>query len=221
MRRASQLVVIAALATVGPRPLEARRFIMEPSIPSACPGGRSWDKVHACLKRHGIVRVWKKDAKVRLVQVAADANKSRGFRIPGVYLYTQVGAQWRLGGMLLGDDYRLVQFGKVRGIRTEMFRIDVTTSHTDVINIGQQMRRAHVRQTIAVFCNGREPLCSSTLTSCDVYVEGKSYFMFRGKLDVVDDRVANVTGDRTKTGDHCISEPQLFLPRLFDAADPI
>jgi uncharacterized protein (DUF736 family) len=220
MNMRAAIVLCALLATFRGQSADAR-FVMLPTIMRACPGAPSWAKVEACLLRHGTVRVLKSEAKVRLVELTQDAKKSTGFRVPGMYLYTQVGKQWRLGGTLDGEGYKLVAFGRVAGIKHQMFRIDVSRARDDTVAIGARAHDARLRYTVALFCNGHDPGCSSALTSCDVYVDGKSYFTFRGTLKLVDDRTMSVDGDRSNAGDRCLQAEELFLPVPFDAADDI
>ena len=184
---------------------------MTPSIPRSCPGGKSWDKVAACLARFGKVTTLKTQPSVRLVQLIDDKG---GFRISGLYLYTLDEGHWHVGGMLEGEDlHKLVAFERYKVGHSSGYRFDVSFSRPEDVMLDGQILHVHVRQKLAVFCSGQSQTCSPAVVACDVYVQGKSYWTFRGTLEIAAaTRTILIRGDRSKTGGACEPPEEVFLP---------
>lgn len=196
-----------ALAFVASGVVVAAGRVIEPSIPRLCPGGPSWGKVAQCLARHGTARVVKSQGDVKLVRLVA--TDDTGWRMPGLYLYTQSSKKWRLTGMLQGDTWDLVSFQRVTSRRFKGHRFDVKRVETDK-QLSSTGTSTSLRQTMAVFCGDSLP-CQTAITSCDFYVNGKVYWMFRGTLEMGKGLV-HVRGDRSKAGGECEQEETVDLP---------
>lgn len=206
MRRLTLLLLVVLVGLVG---TASARVIMMPTVPRSCPGGESWDAVAKCLSRYGEVRTERKLPGARLVRLG---DKGVGFRVPGLYLYVERGKRWQLGGMLDGQSApALLDFKKVTISEHEGFRFDVGMNEESVLSFdGETNVPARQQQRFAVFCAGQGYYCSAIRTSCDVFVEGKAYFSFHGKLSVDGDDVV-ITGDARNAGSACAQSARVEL----------
>jgi hypothetical protein len=198
------LVFVVALA-----PPSDARVVMMPTIPSVCAGGPSWTKVAACLQRFGKVKVLKSSTNIKLVQLSGSGEA--GYRIPGIYLYKLHKNWWGLGGMHEGDDDSLIALTTFKAGNATGYRFDLRRTYNHEIMLDALHRHAHLRQTVAVFCSGQSHLCSEVFVACDVYVEGKSYWTFRGTPEITANRLL-IHGDRSKAGSACAQEEESWLP---------
>jgi hypothetical protein len=172
------------------------------------PGSATWNATAACLERFGKPKVVRSESDLRLVELV---GRDRDDLTSGTYLYALREGRWRIGGMVRGSDHKLLGLTRPRLAGREVFRIDIRQAHDDAISLdGVSVHPARVQQQLAVFCSGRHQDCAHVMTSCDVFVGGKSYWAFRGKL-VVQHRELRVVGDRTKAGALCVQDELVSL----------
>ena len=202
------IVAVIVLLIVGSATSSHARVVMMPTIQSNCPSGRTWGTVASCLAKFGKTKVLRSRHDLRVAQIT---DATSGFRVPGIYIYVQQGTSWVLGGSLEGTDYAFVSIDKIRAGRFHGYRMDVRVSRADDVVIAERSRHVHVRENLAVFCSGHTPGCSVARTSCDVYLDGKSYWTFRGKVEPLDDQV-RIRGDRSSAGEECNQEEIVDLP---------
>lgn len=203
-----RLACLALVALLGAGSAEARRVILMPSVPRSCPGNTSWTTTATCLERFGTPKLVRSQPDLRLVQLHGRAGDDM---TSGFYLYVLRDGAWRVGGMLQGRDYTFVAMTTPRIDGHVMYRFDVRHAVDEEVSLdGVSSRPAHVQQQLAVFCAGTNQFCTPVVTSCDVFVGGKSYWAFRGKL-VHAERELRVVGDRSKAGGLCAQDETVLL----------
>jgi hypothetical protein len=69
---------------------------------------------------------------------------------------------------------------------------------------------ALIRNRTAVFCSGDSYSCAETKTSCEVSVEGRTWFLFHGDVEI-GDNVVLVKGDRSRAGQYCAAGDKIYL----------
>jgi hypothetical protein len=211
---ARAVVLLAAVLVVALAPAGDARVLLMPTIPSTCRGGPSWAKVAACLERFGKLTVLDSSADVKLVQLSGDGVE-RGYRTEGIYLYKARNKQWGLGGMREGEGYTRVALTRFKTGRFTGYRFDLRKTENRYVQLHARNRPAHVRKTLAVFCSGQSSGCSEVLLACDVYVDGKTYWTFRGTPELTNGGLF-VRGDRSTAGFECAQDEESWLPPFDD-----
>ncbi|HSD87758.1 MAG TPA: hypothetical protein VLB44_09605 [Kofleriaceae bacterium] len=196
MRCAWIALVFTAVASVA-----SARVVMSPTIPRTCPAGKTWEQVNKCLARFGKVTLERDLDGAKLVRVDGEG----GFRVPGLYLYAQRGAAWKLAGMFetSGDDVAIVGFQRLTLAKHTGYRLDIGLATAATSDVDSEIARpAILQEKIAVFCAGTSFRCSAVITSCDMLVEGRSRASFRGTVKFDRDTV-HVVGDRSRSAIFC------------------
>jgi hypothetical protein len=205
MRLALELAVAVLLVTLGilesgVASVRAERVVRSPSVARECRRASSWDKLKPCLQRFGKVTIERSAAAAKLVRV--DAGPS-GWPIPGLYIYAQKGSALEIAGQWQFDSLAEVE---VLGLTTLKvggrvgFRLDVGTGEATSVSFdGETSVSAMMVSKTAVFCVGPGALCSPAIQTCDILVDGKAYYTFRGTL-TVQRGVVMVRGDRSRAG---------------------
>lgn len=173
-----------------------------------CPHASSWQAVDACLRKHGTPTVMKSLPTARLVHLeqVEGSTKYDG----GVFLYMQIGKQWKLAGMYenRGGDYEVMNLEPIIVGKHAGFRLDVGQSYRSALQPdGVTSVPAMITTHLAMFCGGDSWRCTEVITSCDVIVHGGALYSFRGKLDIADNMV-HIRGDRSHVGPFCASPEQ-------------
>lgn len=181
------------------------RVVMIPTIPRSCPLAASWDEATKCLARFGKPKVVGDLGTAKLVLL------SEGSRIPGLYIYVRDG-EWRIAGMYeMGGEIDLASFKRVTINKHAGYRFDLGMSVGNEIAIDEdQTRHAVTQLKVSVFCAGASYRCTPIVTSCDVFVDGRSRETYRGKLSFVGDVVKNV-GDRKRVRGSCSTPEEQSL----------
>lgn len=210
------IVALAIVAAAGARTPAAARMIMGPMVSRACPSAPSWPKVTACLARLAKVEVVGSMAGAKIVKLTSE---EWGGDVPGVYVYVQARNGWVLGGMYQAEHVAAVSgFVSAKAGRFTGYRFQAKIAMVDDILVSAQLRHGYVRKTLTVFCSGQTRSCTPAMTSCDVYIEGRSYWTFRGTLELKDREVV-IHGDRTNAEGDCAQEETLLLPFVEPALD--
>lgn len=194
MRRAAGVFVIALAASAAsakPAPLI--------TVWTMCGDAPSWGKLEECLARFGEPKLERTFEHMRIVSVGENGQHARA---PGLYVYAQRGTTLRLltwqyasAGAAELLDVRQVSIGGTSG-----YRFDIgTIEPSGVVLDDETVLAATVRRKTAAFCLGPDPICASVVESCDVSVDGKAYYTFRGTL-AIQHGTAVVTGDRSHAG---------------------
>jgi hypothetical protein len=219
------LVLAAFAIVVCASDAAAKRVVVSPTIQRVCPKGDTWQAVVKCVTRFGKVKIVKTLPEAKLIFVGAypeedvgtalEFQRSRHVRahhVPGYYLYVADGARWKLGGSFDGAAEHVVfglanaKVGTRRG-----YRFDTGVRHPSGISFdGDTTVPAMLQQKFAVFCSGASPDCARIITSCDLFVGGKAYHTFRGKLAFEGDDIV-VGGDRKNAGIYCAQEPRVSV----------
>src|SRR5688572_14163365 len=103
------LCVLALL----PSAASARLVIEEPGMYYQCPGGKKWDDVAKCLKKHGRPEVVRSLLGAKLVRL--DQRESSQWVDGGIYLYVERKGEWKINGTFFGrgTDYELLEFKSI------------------------------------------------------------------------------------------------------------
>ncbi len=197
-------IVLGALGSAGTA--SAKLVIMDPPMARQCPKAKSWPLVMACLKKHGkveLLRDLKTGRVVKLTQTPDDVT---------ILIYVPRKREWRLGGLhrMYGRstilDMKTIKVGKRGG-----FRLDIGHEQPTTVMVGNiSPAMALIRNRIAVFCSGDSYSCTETKTSCEVTVEGRTWFLFHGDVEI-GDNVVHVKGDRSRAGPNCATGEKFYL----------
>jgi len=200
MKAALSLVI--ALVVLSVANIASARAVMTPAVPRTCRELESWEKATKCLEKFGTVKVVRELTGVKLVSVTSS------IRIPGLYVYREVGKKWRIAGMFeIGGAFEVFDFSRLKILRHTGFRFDLGLVEDLSPPEGP---RAIIQQKLSLFCSGESYFCTQVVTSCDYLVEGRAHESFRGKLAIKAD-TAVVTGDRSRSGNVCASPDELSL----------
>ncbi|NVB81415.1 MAG: hypothetical protein HOV81_23670 [Kofleriaceae bacterium] len=195
MRRAAAIIALALAA-----PAASAKPAPVVTVWSMCADAPSWDTLQTCLERFGETRLVRTFEHLKLVSVGEHTVQARA---PGLYAYTQRGSALHLvwmweyasGGKAELFDVRKVSIGGKSG-----YRFDIGTIEPSVVTLDDEtVLEATMQRKTAAFCLGAEMACDNTIESCDVLVDGKAYYTFRGTL-AIRDGTAVVTGDRSHAG---------------------
>jgi hypothetical protein len=197
------------------REIAAARVVMRPSIAASCPGTNSWETTRKCIARFGKVTDIRTRRDMHLVRVEP---RSGVWGVGGMYLYALNKGNWTIGGMELGDKFRDIDIQRFTVHKHALWRIDYNFVGTDEISTdGQSSRMARLRSKHSLFCSGQSAMCASIMTSCDVFVGGKTLWTFRGTLEFGEDGSVNVRGDRSHAGELCVQAETDFIPVVGEA----
>ena len=185
--------------------------IEEPGMYYACPKGKKWDDVEACLKKHGKPALVRAIAGAKLVRL--DQLENKEWVDGGLYLYTEGKNDWHISGTFFGrgTEYDILEFepmhaGKAPGFRIEIGQASPLWVQLDGVTTTPAVRRAY--QTM--LCSPQTSQCYTITKSCEVLVKGRAYWTFRGSMTIQDNQV-DVPGDRRLAGPFCTQGEKLFL----------
>jgi hypothetical protein len=189
----------------------AELVVSDPPMVRRCPRAKTWDLVVKCLSKFGTVKVTRQFPRAKL----ATLYQKQGTQDVdiGLVFYVERNGEWQIGGRFetYGQEYRLlgiepVTIGKKAGYRLEVGQTSAFTLMIDnVTPVPAQMRMKRI-----LFCNGDSYACPEVIGQCEISVQGKTWFLFRGTLEY-EDNVVNVRGDRTRGGVHCNIPPKIYL----------
>jgi hypothetical protein len=188
------------------------RVVMTPTIPRSCREAESWEKVTKCLEKFGKPKIERELPTAKLVSIT-----STSFRVPGLYVYKQVGKKWLITGMFeMSGTFEVFGFSNPKLGKRSTYRFDVgmieqAGSSTDG-SLGV------VKQTVSMFCTGDSYFCAQAVTSCDYFVDARARETFRGKLTIKGGKV-RVSGDRTRSGNYCLAPEEIQI--VFDEPDDL
>lgn len=211
-------VVLIALGVlgVGPERIRADRVVNVPTVMSQCPRAASWEKLKACLQRFGAAKIERTEGVVRLVHVSGSTS---GWPEPGYYLYAQKGSALQIVGAwryASNASVEVLSFAPLKVKSRSGYRLDIGTSEPTTVSFdGETVVSATMQSKSAVFCMGPSYSCEPTIESCDVFVDGKAYYTFRGTLKI-EGGMVTVTGDRSRAG---VCSPPERVPLAFDILD--
>jgi hypothetical protein len=188
----------------------ARIVIMDPPIVSACPGGKSWDVVQACLARQGKLTFERTLPAARLVRVVQN-NDGKPFDA-GVYLYLQrADKSWQIGGMYEGHSYAILALKPLTIAGHQGYQLDIgQLVRTQVSIDGATSVPVVIATKRVLLCAGDHHGCPDVTTQCDVMIRGKVLWTFRGTMAFEPGKVV-VNGDRRFGGKVCVPARETFL----------
>jgi hypothetical protein len=189
-------LVVIALLLVTTSSASPRRVVHIPTISELCPGGESWDKIGECIKRQAPFKLLRDEENLKLVQI------DEPYRFGGLYIYTHP-KQWKLHGEVrLYQPHEVLAFDRVTFGKRSGYRIDVGISAASSVSFdGETSVDMLIRQKLTNLCFDNS-YCMQVTTACDVFVHGKAYYSFRGKV-VYENRQLKIVGDRTNAGQYC------------------
>lgn len=198
-----RFVIIALLVLVAGS-ASARRVVHMPTLSEVCPSNAEWDKLDACIRRHGTMKLLRDEPQLKIVDVT-DAS-----RFGGIYIYS-FKTKWDMRGqMRLWQEHDVldierVAYGGHKGIR---FDVGLATALPFSVD-GETSQPGMLRQQMTLVCFDDRSGCLQVITNCEMLVRGKALYMFRGKLTYADKQL-QVTGDRSRTGSYCL-QPEIVL----------
>ena len=195
---------LLVLAVLGFPSIAAARVVMTPSVPRTCREAENWEKVTKCLEKFGKPKIERTTSNAKLVSIS-----SSRFRIPGLYVYRQVGKKWVIAGMHeMSGTFEVFGFSNPTIGKRSTYRFDVGV--IDEVATPSDGMRAIVKQSISLFCAGDSYFCAYAVTSCDYLVEGRARETFRGKLTIKNGS-ARIAGDRSRIGTYCTAPEEIEI----------
>lgn len=190
----------------------AKRVVMDPPLVRACPGGKAWPAIAACVAKQGTVRVVRQTPTARLVRIE-QVRDGKPYETT-LALYVIRKGEWKLGGMWrsYATEFDVLGFEQVTVGKHTGHRIDLGQTQTfiavvdDISPVPALLRMKH-----SLFCGGDYYGCTDVTTLCEVLVRGQARFVFRGSLSIKDDNMVVVSGDRTKVGPSCATSERAYL----------
>jgi hypothetical protein len=206
------LFAAALVLTVLPSMAAAERLVIEePGMYYQCPGGKKWDDVAKCLKKHGRPEVVRSLLGAKLVRL--DQQENAQWVDGGIYLYVERKGEWKIHGTFFGrgTDYELLEFksitiGSHTGHRIDIGQATPLWVQLDGVTTTQALRRS----TQTLFCGGVNQACTHTTQNCEVLVRGRAYWTFRGDMKISGNDVT-IAGDRRAAGPFCAQAERVFL----------
>jgi len=190
----------------------ARKIVIsEPPIVRACPGGASWSAVETCLGKQGTMSIVKTLPKAKLVRLLQSDGSNKKYDA-GVYLYVeQAKGAWRMGGMYDGSPYTVIDLLPLTIGKHDGYRLDIGQFQRSSISIDGVTSVAVILSTRrTLFCAGDRYGCADATASCDVLIEGRTWFTFRGTF-VFEKGQVRVVGDRKYAGPACAAEERVYI----------
>jgi len=183
-----------------------RRVVHMPTLPEVCPANAEWDKLDACIRRHGTMKVLRDEPTLKIIDL-----DDRMSRFGGIYVYTFNNKWGMRGEMRLWQEHDVlgiehVTYGKHKGVR---FDVGLSTPLPFSTDDGETSLQGVLRQQQTLVCFDERWGCVQVTTSCEMLVRGKAYYAFRGTLKYADKQL-QVVGDRSRTGNYCI-QPEVVL----------
>jgi hypothetical protein len=192
---------------------DARRLVIQdPPMVRKCPRAKTWNLVMSCLAQHYTPKLAREVKGAKLVTLLQKTGN--GTLIDsGVLLYVERNGVWQVGGRYetYNGEYAIlglspVTIGKRTGFRLDLGQVVTTTIMVDAVS----PVAATLRLRRSMFCNGDSYGCPEVTTSCDVSVDGKAWYVFRGTLGF-EENIVTVTGDRERAGPNCNVNPKIYL----------
>ncbi len=204
------LICLVVMATAADA--RAEFVVNDPPIVRRCPRAKTWDLVVGCLAKIGFTP--KVTHQLRGAKLMSLTQKDGIKDVDsGVLLYVEKAGEWRLGGHFqsYGSHYQIlglqaVTVGKKRGYRIDIEQASAFTLMVDNIS----MVPAQLFMKRALFCNGDSQYCPESVSRCDVTVQGKTWFTFRGTLEYEENVVVS-KGDRSRAGQYCAGSARVHL----------
>lgn len=188
--------------------------IMQPPLVRACPRLKSWQDLTGCFTKHGWgSRVERTIGKAKLLRLDVQIGAKRIDNMLALYVEDAKGVH--LGGMyeLVADDAGSVFVLAAEELTVKAhtgIRIDLGEEHASSVSVDDLTARPAVqRMRHSLYCSGLGWQCTDIITSCDVLVDGKTYWTFRGNVTIKDNMVL-VAGNRDLAGS-CAPSPSQFL----------
>ena len=189
-------------------------MIMEPPLVRSCPRMKSWGELTTCLTKHGwSSKIERTVGKTRLLRLEIKNGVARTDSMLALYFEDPKGVH--LGGM-----YELPEEPSTRSFILAVEELTVK-SHTGVrIDLGDE-RRTQVsvdavsgREAVqllrhSLYCGGISWECVDVVSSCDILVDGKTYWTFRGTVTIKDNMIL-IAGNRSLAGT-CAPSASQFL----------
>ncbi|HEX5059197.1 MAG TPA: hypothetical protein VFV99_07545 [Kofleriaceae bacterium] len=197
------LVLALLLASTGTA--SPRRVVHMPTLPEVCPSNAEWDKLDACIRRHGTMKVLRDEPALKIIDL-----DDRMSRFGGIYVYA-FKTKWDMRGtMRLWQEHDVlgvqhVTYGKHKGIR---FDVGLSTAMPFTLD-GETSMQGVLRQQETMVCFEDAWGCLQAITSCELLMRGKAYYSFRGTLAYADKQL-QIVGDRSRSGTYCTS-PEIML----------
>jgi hypothetical protein len=197
------LVFALLLVTAGTA--SSRRVVRMPTLPEVCPSNAEWDKLDACIRRHGSAKVLRDEPHLKIIDL-----DDRASRFGGIYIYSFKNKWDMRGQMRLWQEHDVlgiehVTFGAHKGIR---FDVGLSTPLPFSID-GETTQQGLLRQRQTMVCFDDSWGCLQVTTSCEMLLRGKAYYSFRGTLSYANKQL-QVIGDRSRAGNYCTS-PEIVL----------
>jgi hypothetical protein len=201
------LIIMLAASTA-----DARRLVIsDPPMVRKCPKGKTWNEVVTCLGKHYQPKVTKEVKGAKLVTLFQKAGDGKLID-SGVLLYIERNGAWQIGGRFetYGGEYTVFGLAPITIGKASGFKLDIGQATPISVMVETTPVPALQRMHRTMFCNGDSYSCPEATTSCDVSVDGGTWYLFRGTLTYEDNQVS-VAGDRERAGPYCNVSPKVYL----------
>jgi hypothetical protein len=204
------IAVMLAIAAAAPAHADMDAERPPPQV-RACRHAPSFATIEQCLRARGRVTVLRELPHARVVRIEEKFERGDDTDV-GMSLYVERAGSWRLGGIFESQGpYELLAADTVRSGTHEGYRLDVGDIRTTSLSLDDVTSTpAAVRAHRVVLCSGDDWHCIEMMTACDVLVRGRTYFTFRGAVEV-GNNVVRVAGDRRAAGTLCSVPASVLL----------
>lgn len=217
MRVLGALLVVVGMATAHAQPARQRSDeLKDPFVRiSPCDASKVWAKVTSCLTRQGHkVAVLHETETAKLLALRGDRTTDATL---GLYLLER--GRWTRQGFYAStnSNTELLAFNPTEQAG---YRIDVGSAVSTSVQLeGGSPMKAILRRVFTTECRtGRG--CRTITTSCDVLVDGKALWAFRGRMIWTATGAVKVAGDTRIAGRHC-TPPKTVIALDEELGDPL
>jgi hypothetical protein len=209
MRRLGVLLLVLGSAAVDAHPVSGRElrdpFTNQPSSP--CEASKAWSKVTACHTRQGTtVSVLYELEGAKLVSLRYPSREDAT-----LHLYLLDNGIWHRQSFYAATNANseLLSF---KPTDRAGYRLDVgMTNPTSVMIDEVSPTKALLKRILTTECR-RGVGCRTLVTSCDVLVDGRAYWSFRGTVVWSEGNAVKIAGDTRFSGKLCTPARTVLAP---------
>jgi hypothetical protein len=190
-------IVVALVVCALTAAAAGKRVIVDPPVVRICPRSGAWSAIERCLAQQGSATITHSLPGARLVHVDPSSK-------PGTS---------SVAGTFGGPDHEYevrglteVKVGKHVGHRIAISQV----MHAQLSVDGRTMHAGIIRLERALYCGGDHWRCTDVVSSCDVLIDGRSMYSFRGTTSIADNQV-KIEGARDRIGSYCSPPESIYL----------
>jgi hypothetical protein len=216
MRALGAVLVVVGMATAHAHPVRIDGLNDPFARTSPCEVSKVWSKVTSCLARQGYkISVLHETDDAKLVALRGDRATDATL---GLYMF-QHGA-WTRQGFYASTNANTELLAFERSDKAG-YRMDIGTTMSTNVQVEEGVPRpAILRRIFTTECRTRGG-CRTIFTSCDVLVDGRAFWAFRGRLIWAGNGQVRVAGDTRIAGMLCTPPKSLISPLDDERGDPL